>query len=232
MIRTLLKNLSLFDNWQTLLVTFLLEPFFVVLFFYLVSPQTQVEKLILTALVLTASSSIIGIYAQFLVLAGNIDILKEIFIDIKGFLRFNASALLIAVVVSLLQSGILLGVYRFLNFEVQIELNTAFLLIFMLVIFSSIFAMLAGIASLTRNNPYFYSNLLMGLLPIASATLIPITAYPFWLALLSKILPFWNIQNLIWEGKFHLTWSLVYFLISLALLIVIAVQKRKKILST
>lgn len=232
MIKTLLKNLSFFDNWQTMLVTFVLEPFFMVLFFYLVSPHTQVDKLILTTLSLSAASSIIGIYAALFVAAENIDILKEIFIDFKGFFRFNISVLLVTGGVAVLQSGILLGVYRLLKFEVQIEMKTALLLILTLLVFSSIFAMISGLLSFQGNNPYFFSNLLVGLLPIVSATIVPITVYPAWLAIPSKIFPFWSIQDLIWTGKFQTGWNLFYFLVCMMFLILIIVRKRKSILSS
>jgi ABC-2 type transport system permease protein len=230
MIRTLLRNLSQFDNLKTIFVSFLISPFFTVLFFFMISPGSNASKLILTSLALTMIYGIVGIYSGMLVYALSADILKQIFISWKGLFKFNAAVLLIANTVSLLQALILFIIYKILGFEIQMSFANTLMMIVLIVLFSSIFAMLCGLASLQNNNPYFFSNLLTGLLPILSATIIPISNYPTWLALLSKILPFWTIQNIVWKYQLLLEPICIYLVLSLLLLGAVIVLKRKRIL--
>ncbi|MDR2977800.1 MAG: hypothetical protein LBV19_11025 [Streptococcaceae bacterium] len=230
MIKILIKNLSLFNNLKTILVSFLVGPFFNVLFFFLISPRSNASVLILTALILSATSCIISVYAQIYIHALDIGILKEIFVNWKAFLKFNGAALLIANLIALLQSFALFMIYLMLNFKIQISFQDAVIIILLVVLFSSLFAMLTLLASLTNNNPYFFSNLITGLLPIISATIIPITSYPAWLQVISKILPFWTIQNVVWENQVFYGQIVLYFSLALSLLGVVLVKTRKKIL--
>jgi hypothetical protein len=228
--------MSIFNNWQTIITTFLLEPFFAVLFFYLISPHGNLgnsSRLILTAVSLTAIFKIVSLYSGIFVAAQMIDILKMIFIDIKGFLKFNFCALLISFFVAAVQSCVLLVIFAFLKFDIQLKLGQIILILVLLIIFSSLFAMISSLYSLQANNPYFYSNLLLGLLPIISATIVPLSAYPKWLALISKIFPFWIIQDLIWGDSFsHVGLMVGYvFFYSGLLLLIIFVQRKKILLS-
>lgn len=229
-IKTLTKNLPIFSNWQTILVTFILEPFFSVLFFYLISPYTNKEKLLLTAIVLTTIYKVMSVYSQIFVHAQNIDILKLIFINKRGFLLFNLTAYSIAILVAMIQSGILIALYSVFNITIQIGLQQLVIITALTIIYTIIISAIVVITFIGAQNPYFGSNLLSGLLPIISATVVPINFYPDWLALISRVLPFWLIQTAVWSGNVNATAIIVYIAVYATILYTVFTYRRKKIL--
>lgn len=232
MIRTVLKNLSIFNNYQTIIVTFIIEPFFTVLFFYLINPSSNSSRSLITAIVLTVMYKVISITTQIFVYAQNIDILKQIFISINGFIKFATIAILISIVVAFLQSTTLVVIFLLLNFDLSVSLNGYLLIVILLVVFSSLSAIISTMISIGKNNPYFGTNIIMGILPIISATIVPIDKYPEWLAILSKFFPFWLIQNFVWTNKINFVYVSIYFTVGISFVYIIIFNRRFKILKS
>lgn len=232
MIRTILRNLSIFNNFQTIIVTFIIEPFFTVLFFYLINPSTNSNKSLTTAIILASIYTVISTTTQIFVYAQNIDILKRIFINVSGFAKFTSIAVIISIVVAFLQSTVLIIIYLILNFDLGVSPTEYLFILIMVATFSSLSAIISTIISIGKNNPYFGTNILMGILPIISATIVPMDKYPEWLAVISKILPFWLIQNFVWTNQINLIYIGVYFIIGIAIAYLTINNRRSKILES
>lgn len=232
MIRTMLKNLSIFNNYQTMMITFIVEPFFAVLFFYLINPSANSNKSLTTAIILTSIYKVISTNTQIFVYAQNIDILKRIFVNFIGLVKFTSISVFISTVVAFLQSSVLIMIYLLLDFNLGVSLFQYFIILIMVIIFSSLLAIIFTMISIGKNNPYFGANILMGILPIISATIVPIENYPHWLAVLSKVLPFWLIQNFVWTNKINFVYVIFYLIIGISILYMTVTNRKSNILKS
>lgn len=229
-IKVLAKNLSIFSNGQTIFVTFLLEPFFSVLLYYLISPYLNKEKLIVTIILMNIIVQIINIFAQIFVQAQESGILKMIFISNKSFYIFSLSAYFIAVCVSFVQGFSLLILYSFFGLSISISVPMIMISSLLIAIFSFLLGSFVILCFLGTSDPYFGSNMLSGIMPIISSAMLPILFYPDWLQFISYITPFWIIPNTIWTSNPNYKIVIYYLIIYAALFLITFVYRRNKIM--
>ncbi|MBS9335685.1 hypothetical protein [Fructobacillus papyrifericola] len=220
LVKTLAKNLSIFSNWQTILVTFLLEPFFTVLFYTLLTNQRILGDGLWPYLSLMMMIQSIVVMAQLLVKARDNGLLKEVFGTVFALRLFLLTAIQITFLIAAGQ-----GVVLYLLFSLTGQfIGLSFSLLCWLVLslcFAILFGLLVSLPFLRGENPFFGSNLLVACLPIVSATLAPISHYPDWLAWLSRLLPFWLLQAGLEGSTAEMAWLGLYGLLLLALLFVL-----------
>lgn len=216
-IRTLIKNLSIFSNWQTMLVTFLLEPAFTVLFYILLTGQHISGQALWPYLSLMMGIQLIVILAQLLVKVRDNGLLSVMFANARCLIIYLGSIALIAFTLSVLQGCLLYITFALFSGKVTLTLHVVMWL-FISECFTLLFGLLVTLPFLQKENPYFGSNLLVAALPILSATLVPITSYPEWLGSISRILPFWLMQSALRRESIGAQWLWVYGLLAVLLL--------------
>ncbi|GAP00070.1 hypothetical protein [Fructobacillus ficulneus] len=203
----MLKNLSIFASWRTQVVTLVLEPIFTVMFYRQLNPNSNQTQMVVSAIILTMLTQFITVYAQVFVKAQVNGILLDIFGHWSTFWRFQWRAVTVAALVAGGQGLVIGGLYGAIQKTFLVSGWQVLEIVVVSLVVSSVVTPVFVIQSLGRANPYFGTNLLVGILPFISATLLPISVYPQWLATLSYLSPYWLIQNIVWTGQ--VSWPLV-----------------------
>ncbi|MDR0899716.1 MAG: hypothetical protein LBM27_05120 [Lactobacillaceae bacterium] len=198
MVKTTLKTLPYFDNVGTILVTFLLEPVFQILFLTLLSGGNFSTNSVTGMIMLGAASMTVVTVSSLFVTDQDLGIDVIALKESSGQIKYWITKIIVGILMSLLSNLPILLVFQ-LFFSKFSVVTYGQLIIVMLV--SGIVGFTSAVVSWTRNNPYFLTNLVLGSLTVLSGALISINHYPFWLKSLTYLLPYNQVFNQIVFGQ-------------------------------
>ncbi|MBS9335053.1 hypothetical protein LQZ24_05555 [Fructobacillus sp. M1-13] len=232
MILTVMRNLGVFANPKTLLVSFFIEPLFTVLFFSFLRTNFLEASALQSFIALSIEMQVVAILAQILVGALVDGLLLDFYLSFRSLVYLIGIMVGVSFFVILLQSLAFVVLFGITG-ELWIQSWPTFLLgMGQAMLFAELLGLIVSFLSITRPNPYFFSNLLIGLLPVISVAIAPIRFYPDWLAMFSRIFPFWLVQSTLANERGGLLLSFLYGLIDLAVFIVVLKVSKRKMLKS
>ncbi|QNQ81220.1 ABC transporter permease [Lactobacillus sp. PV034] len=194
--RITFKSIGNFDSVPTVVVTYLILPIVSLIMLLLIafSGNQDYTRILLGSLMDTGMATIIGVIVGSFVMDQNLGVSEEIISIKPKFGNYWLPKILIAFGVMVVEVIVLMLIG--LSFLHQLNLLPKVLisLLFFGVI-AIILGYISAIAGRGKENPYWLSNFLIGVIIILSGVIIPVTQYPLWLKVVADLFPMSNILN-------------------------------------
>lgn len=194
--RVTLRSIANFDNFQTILVDYFLMPIISLGMFLLIAYNSNQDysRILVGTIVTSGIATAIGIINASAVYDQNIGIIDEVLSIKPKFHTYWLPKFVIAGATLTVETLILASIGLSLLNKVHLLINLL-LALPLIIITASLLGYFSVQLGLKRENPYWFANIITGVLVLLSGVIIPVSQYPFWMKIFAELLPISNILD-------------------------------------